>query len=111
MNRDQWATLEPLLDTLLDLPPEERAGWLEALARESPERAQRLRTLLDADTDADRLGFLSAPLHASLAGMQLGPWRLERSLGQGGMGTVWLARRADGNYEGEADEAIGWPAD
>jgi serine/threonine-protein kinase len=102
MNRDQWATLEPLLDTLLDLPPEERAGWLEALARESPERAQRLRALLDADTDADRLGFLSAPLHASLAGMQLGPWRLERSLGQGGMGTVWLARRADGNYEGEA---------
>jgi serine/threonine-protein kinase len=102
MNPEQWATLEPLLDTLLDLPPEQRDGWLEALARESPERAQRLRALLDADTDADRLGFLSAPLHASLAGMQLGAWRLERSLGQGGMGTVWLARRADGNYEGEA---------
>ncbi len=102
MNRDQWATLEPLLDTLLDLPVEERAGWLETLARESPERARRLRALLDAETDADRLGFLSAPMNASLAGLQLGPWRLERSLGQGGMGTVWLARRADGNYEGEA---------
>ncbi|HET8633173.1 MAG TPA: protein kinase [Gemmatimonadales bacterium] len=102
MNRDQWATLEPLLDTLLDLPVEERAGWLETLARESPERARRLRALLDAETDADRLGFLSAPINSSLAGMQLGPWRLERSLGQGGMGTVWLARRADGHYEGEA---------
>jgi serine/threonine-protein kinase len=102
MNPDQWATLEPLLDTLLDLPVEERAGWLEALARESPDRAQRLRALLDAETDADRQGFLAAPIHATLAGMQLGPWRLERALGQGGMGTVWLARRADGNYEGEA---------
>jgi serine/threonine-protein kinase len=102
MNPDQWATLEPLLDALLDLPVEERAGWLESLARESPERARRLRALLDAETDADRLGFLSAPIHASLAGMQLGAWRLEYSLGQGGMGTVWLARRADGNYEGEA---------
>lgn len=32
-------------------------------------------------------------------GMRLGPWRLLRPLGSGGMGAVWLAARADGAYE------------
>lgn len=102
ISRAQWVTLEPLLDQLLDLSPDQRAEWLAQLARESPATADRLTALLAADADADRQGFLSAPPNASLAGLQFGPWRLERALGQGGMGTVWLARRADGRYEGEA---------
>ena len=102
LNRAEWTTLEPLLDELLDLPHEQREARLSALGQESPEVAQRLGALLDADAESDRDGFLSAPLHATLAGMEFGAWRLERPLGQGGMGTVWLARRADGRYVGEA---------
>ncbi len=36
------------------------------------------------------------------AGRRVGPWRLARELGAGAMGTVWLAARADGAYEGRA---------
>ena len=34
-----------------------------------------------------------------VAGMRVGPWRLERMLGRGGMAEVWEARRADGQFE------------
>ncbi|MEK8051425.1 serine/threonine-protein kinase [Ideonella sp. DXS22W] len=36
------------------------------------------------------------------AGDRLGPWQLEAKIGEGGMGEVWLARRADGLYQAEA---------
>jgi serine/threonine-protein kinase len=36
----------------------------------------------------------------SLAGLQLGAYTLARPLGQGGMGSAWLARRSDGRFEG-----------
>lgn len=36
------------------------------------------------------------------AGDRLGAWRLQRRLGMGAMGEVWLARRDDGLYEAEA---------
>ncbi|HYC34087.1 MAG TPA: protein kinase [Gemmatimonadales bacterium] len=100
----QLSILLDLLDKLLDLPPAERAAWLESLARTAPARAAELSALLAEEPRLDDIGFLTGGPGeaASLAGMRLGGYTLERPLGQGGMGTVWLARRSDGRFEGTA---------
>jgi serine/threonine protein kinase len=106
MGRDRWRVLEPLLDQVLDLPEEERAAWLRALRDRSPDVAAELESLLSGEATANRSGFLTAPLDvrldARLEGLQLGAYTLERPLGEGGMGSVWLARRTEGRVEEKA---------
>jgi serine/threonine-protein kinase len=103
--------LEPLLDRALELPAEERTRFIGEVRREKPELARELEALLAVERDLDDHGFLSGPIAVragdwiepdatTLAGRTIGAYTLERPLGQGGMGTVWLARRSDGRFEG-----------
>jgi tetratricopeptide (TPR) repeat protein len=102
MDRDRWRELEPLLDRVLDLSDAERDTWLSDLRQSSPGLADEIASLLSGEIDADRRGFLRAPLDITLEGLVLGPYTLARELGHGGMGSVWLARRTDGRFEGLA---------
>ncbi|HEX4956511.1 MAG TPA: serine/threonine-protein kinase [Thermoanaerobaculia bacterium] len=112
---DPTATWESLFDALLDLPPAEREAPLAEIEQRDPALAQRLRALLAADDDASD-SFLGRPV-AELpleafpappegwrdltlpAGTLIGPYRIVTRIGQGGMGEVYLAERADGAFE------------
>jgi eukaryotic-like serine/threonine-protein kinase len=102
IDRERWQRLEPLLDQALDLSLDERSTWLDSLRTSAPDIAADLSALLAGDAIADDRGFLSRPIEVTLAGLEIGAYTLERPLGHGGMGSVWLARRTDGRFEGLA---------
>ncbi|HWK82346.1 MAG TPA: serine/threonine-protein kinase, partial [Caldimonas sp.] len=105
---NEWAAAMAAFDAWAELQEAQRGAWLAELAAAQPALHERVVSLIRADRDAEDLSFLSsgdaapAPALANLEGKRLGPWLIERLIGSGGMGQVWLARRTDGLYEGRA---------
>jgi Serine/threonine protein kinase len=103
-DKARWEKLSPLLDELLVLDAPARAERIEELRRNGHADAADLADLVAQYAEMDREGFLADPVvrpvqEPGLQGQVIGSYTLDSLLGQGGMGTVWLAHRSDGRYE------------
>ena len=107
MDNERWRLISPLLDRALALAGSARATWLAALEAEQPTLAGEIAGLLAEADLLERERYLEHPAsplfaaEASLAGQTFGAYTLETPLGHGGMGSVWLAHRSDGRFEGK----------
>jgi serine/threonine-protein kinase len=108
MTPEQWARVQELFHGALELPVEARAAWLDAQT-DDPALRTDVRALLRADAGAgdriisDAIANAADTLHEAIRtapalGARIGPYRLLEEIGQGGMGTVYLAERADDEY-------------
>jgi serine/threonine protein kinase/Tfp pilus assembly protein PilF len=104
---ERWRLVSPHLDEVLELSAEERQGYLAELANEDPALGADLELLLGEERvlrDEKYLEHDAQDLLAEshLVGQAFGAYALVKPLGAGGMGSVWLARRNDGRFEGTA---------
>src|SRR3984957_8933825 len=91
---DRFRRMEAIFDAAVEYPPgAERDALLEDACAPDPAMLEEIRELLE---DHERVRA-AAPAPAETL-PQFGAWRAIRLLGRGGMGTVYLAERADGAF-------------
>jgi non-specific serine/threonine protein kinase/serine/threonine-protein kinase len=93
---ERWSRVKQILADALDLSRDQRDAFVDQACGEDQDLRHEIHTLLRGD-DPD-----SKFLNLDRAPQRIGPWRIVREIGRGGMGAVYLARRDDGHFEQQA---------
>ena len=104
MNPERWQKIEELCFRALDLDGLDRRSFLEEQCRDDPDLLREVTALLDpglGDLLLEPLVRFESDLFAEQDGneLRIGPYRVIRTVASGGMGVVYLAVRADNQFE------------
>ena len=109
MNHEKWAKIKEIFHAALELPETEREKFIENSCGADETLLAEIQTLFEAHDQAEE--FIETPALAPIAdlveetanfsrvGQIIGAYRIEREIGRGGMGAVYLANRADSEFE------------
>jgi non-specific serine/threonine protein kinase/serine/threonine-protein kinase len=109
---DRWLRTKDILAEAFTLPPSERASYVEQVCAADVDLYAEVHALL-ASHEAASIGFLETPVATlrpsaatatatlSRVGHSIGPYAIVGELGRGGMGEVYRAVRADGQFTKE----------
>jgi serine/threonine protein kinase len=99
---ERFFEIETIFQEVIDAPEEARELLIEARSKGDSQLISEVRRLLEAyeaEQEAERTGRSISGTHGGLSRpRRVGPYETDRLLGRGGMGAVYLAHRADGQF-------------
>jgi serine/threonine-protein kinase len=108
MTSEQWRQVKEIFNTAIELAPVERRAFIEEKSNNDELVIREVLALLASDEEAEN--FIEKPAvvvsdlvtdekNQSVIGKQIGSYKIEKEIGRGGMGAVYLATRADEEFQ------------
>lgn len=107
MDQQRWKQVETIFADAIELASGERESFVRKQCGDDDELFGEVMKLVRADDKAHSLfsggaaEALGLPKQFSMVGRRIGSFELVREIGSGGMGVVYLGRRADGQFDQE----------